>query len=220
MCKDLPAAGNALCSARLRRGRDVRPHRAHLRSPESPACRWDGIIRGVAGRRDCSTTRTGLRVADLATGTGDLLIAMLRRRPEHRESDGPRYLRANAGPLPREASQDRAWRSRRTPERRCLGDAVSRRYVRCRDHGVRHSQHPRRGSDPERNPSHPASPGALALILEFSLPENRIIRWCHLKYLRLAVPFIGAVVSGDRRAYRYLNESIESFCRTQDLSAA
>ena len=60
-------------------------------------------------------------------------------------------------------------------------------------------------------------PGGTALILEFSLPANRVMRWCHLRYLRLVVPFIGALVSGDRHAYRYLNESIESFCRTADF---
>ena len=63
-------------------------------------------------------------------------------------------------------------------------------------------------------------PGGIVLILEFSLPKNRIVRGCHLKYLRLVVPAVGALVSGDRCAYRYLHESIEDFCRTQDLPAS
>jgi demethylmenaquinone methyltransferase / 2-methoxy-6-polyprenyl-1,4-benzoquinol methylase len=62
-------------------------------------------------------------------------------------------------------------------------------------------------------------PGAAAMILEFSLPKNRVLRWCHLKYLRLGVPLIGAVVSGDRQAYRYLNESIEAFHPPKEFCA-
>lgn len=50
-----------------------------------------------------------------------------------------------------------------------------------------------------------------ALILEFSLPKNRVIRWFHLFYLRFVIPVAGAIVSGDRRAYRYLNQTIETF---------
>ncbi len=54
-------------------------------------------------------------------------------------------------------------------------------------------------------------PGGRALILEFSLPKNRCHSLVPLQYLRHGIPLIGAVVSGDRQAYRYLNESIEVF---------
>ena len=57
------------------------------------------------------------------------------------------------------------------------------------------------------------------MILEFSLPPNRIIRSLYLVYLRRVVPFVGGLVSGDKAAYRYLNTTIESFCRTCDLPA-
>lgn len=50
-----------------------------------------------------------------------------------------------------------------------------------------------------------------ALILEFSLPRNPILRKLHLFYLRTFVPWLGAWVSGDKHAYRYLNTTIESF---------
>ena len=48
-------------------------------------------------------------------------------------------------------------------------------------------------------------------ILEFSLPENPIIRFLHLVYLRHAVPLIAFLFSGHYRAYRYLNQTIETF---------
>jgi demethylmenaquinone methyltransferase/2-methoxy-6-polyprenyl-1,4-benzoquinol methylase len=54
-------------------------------------------------------------------------------------------------------------------------------------------------------------PGGRVLVLEFSLPRNPVIRAMHLFYLRHVLPRVGALVSGDLRAYRYLNETIETF---------
>lgn len=54
-------------------------------------------------------------------------------------------------------------------------------------------------------------PDGRALILEFSLPQNRLIRGVHILYLREILPRVGAFVSGDSYAYRYLNETIEAF---------
>ena len=50
-----------------------------------------------------------------------------------------------------------------------------------------------------------------ALILEFSLPKNPIIRFGHLFYLRWVLPVVGGLISGDYEAYKYLNTSIEAF---------
>jgi demethylmenaquinone methyltransferase/2-methoxy-6-polyprenyl-1,4-benzoquinol methylase len=54
-------------------------------------------------------------------------------------------------------------------------------------------------------------PRGKALILEFSLPPNPVIRFFHLNYLRFLVPLIGGIVSGNFPAYRYLNQTIETF---------
>ena len=54
-------------------------------------------------------------------------------------------------------------------------------------------------------------PGGRALILEFSLPDNRLLRGGYLFYLRHILPKLGAIISGDNAAYRYLNETIETF---------
>lgn len=50
-----------------------------------------------------------------------------------------------------------------------------------------------------------------ALILEFSLPENKMLAVFYLFYLRKIVPLIGSCFSGHAQAYRYLNESVENF---------
>jgi len=54
-------------------------------------------------------------------------------------------------------------------------------------------------------------PGGRVLVLEFSLPPNSLIRAIHLFYLRHVLPQVGGLVSGDPWAYRYLNETIETF---------
>ena len=53
--------------------------------------------------------------------------------------------------------------------------------------------------------------GGKALILEFSLPKNPVIRFGHIFYLRYVLPLVGGLISGDYAAYKYLNTSIEAF---------
>lgn len=55
------------------------------------------------------------------------------------------------------------------------------------------------------------APGGQLLILEFSLPKNSFIREFYLWYFRRILPRIGGWISGDYQAYRYLNESVESW---------
>ncbi len=55
------------------------------------------------------------------------------------------------------------------------------------------------------------SPGGQAFIVEFSIPQNFWARLVYLPYLRYIVPIVGGIVSGSRRPYEYLRDSIESF---------
>ena len=55
------------------------------------------------------------------------------------------------------------------------------------------------------------NPGGRALILEFSVPANRLVRGFYLFYFRHVLPRIGEAVSGDGEAYRYLNQTAETF---------
>lgn len=53
--------------------------------------------------------------------------------------------------------------------------------------------------------------GGQVLILEFSLPSNPFLRWCYLKYFRYILPILGSIISGDKKAYKYLNTTVETF---------
>lgn len=60
-------------------------------------------------------------------------------------------------------------------------------------------------------------PGGKLLILEFSLPSNKILRALHLFYLRTLMPRIGGWFSKHPKAYLYLNETIEEFPYGEDF---
>lgn len=54
-------------------------------------------------------------------------------------------------------------------------------------------------------------PGGRAMVMEFSLPKNPIVRWGYLLYFRHILPMIGNALSKNKDAYTYLNESVEQF---------
>ena len=54
-------------------------------------------------------------------------------------------------------------------------------------------------------------PGGKTLILEFSMPPNVLWRLGYVVYLRCVVPLVGFLFSGNFRAYKYLNQTIEKF---------
>jgi len=54
-------------------------------------------------------------------------------------------------------------------------------------------------------------PGGQVYILETSLPRNILFRKLFLFYFRFVLPNLGGLISGDKKAYEYLNQSAESF---------
>jgi len=62
-------------------------------------------------------------------------------------------------------------------------------------------------------------PGGTLSILEFSLPENRLIRTIYLGYFRHVLPRVGAIISGDSQAYSYLNKTVEAFYDGEEFCA-
>lgn len=54
-------------------------------------------------------------------------------------------------------------------------------------------------------------PEGRALIMEFGLPKNPIVRAGYLFYFRKLLPFVGNLVSRHSDAYTYLNRTVEDF---------
>lgn len=54
-------------------------------------------------------------------------------------------------------------------------------------------------------------PGAPAIILEFSKPRHFPFKQLYHIYFRHVLPLIGSWTSGDKKAYRYLFDSVQAF---------
>ena len=62
-------------------------------------------------------------------------------------------------------------------------------------------------------------PGGRLVILELSVPENRILRWGYNLYFKHFVPWIGGRISGDKAAYTYLPASVQAFPGRREWTA-
>ena len=150
------------------------------------------------------------RVVDLATGTGDLAVSLLRNNC------------VGEALLALDISEPMLAIARRKVQRGGYADRV--RFA-CEDatqtslpgdsfdavtmaFGIRNTPDVAKTLDEMYRL---LAKAGTAVILEFSLPAHRMIRAGYLAYLRFAVPLIGGLISGNRQAYRYLDSSIEAF---------
>jgi len=159
----------------------------------------------------CLDEHKNIMLADLATGTGDILIALLRRRNDIESVVGldisGKMLAVCKKKLNRLGLGNQAVLIRgdasHTPFEDNSFNVVTMAF------GVRNM------------PDVPAAlkeirriltPAGKMLILEFTLPASRIVRVMYLLYLKILLPVIAGGVSGDYQPYRYLGRTIESFC--------
>jgi len=59
--------------------------------------------------------------------------------------------------------------------------------------------------------------GGRTVILELSVPQNRLVRWVYDIYFQHILPKVGGALSGDRAAYRYLPASVHHFPSPRDF---
>ena len=50
-----------------------------------------------------------------------------------------------------------------------------------------------------------------AVVLEFVRPKPGLVGGAYRVYLRTMLPAIGGAISGDRAAYRYLSDTVDSY---------
>ena len=60
-------------------------------------------------------------------------------------------------------------------------------------------------------------PGGMVCVLELSTPRNRVIRWFYDLYTLHIIPWAGSLRSGDHDAYRYLPQSIAAVPQGDDM---
>jgi demethylmenaquinone methyltransferase/2-methoxy-6-polyprenyl-1,4-benzoquinol methylase len=151
-----------------------------------------------------------VRLLDLATGTGDVAIALTEAMPKIQKTIGL-DLADNMLDIGRVKVQQKGLNDR---IELVHGDACAIDYPDASFNAISMAFGIRNVPDPlqaMKEMNRVLTEHGRAVILEFSMPKNPVIRWGHLMYLRYGVPAIGWLVSGNYKAYKYLNQSIEDF---------
>ena len=197
------------------------PPRGHVRRMfDEIAGTYDLNNRVLSMRRDVAWRRrlTALlpdgakppRLLDLATGTCDVLMAAHRAGRAAPGSVGADF----SGGMLREGAKKLVRAGLDGPLRLVQADATRLGFADASFDAVTIAFGIRNVLDVDtalREMCRVLRPGGRAVILEFSLPGNRLLRAGYLVYFRHVLPRLGGLVSGKPEAYRYLNQSVESF---------
>jgi len=60
-------------------------------------------------------------------------------------------------------------------------------------------------------------PGGKLVVLEFSKPKQSVVKGFYNLYMRIVTPGIGKLISKNREAYQYLNDSVQKFPEGDDF---
>ncbi|HSW72322.1 MAG TPA: bifunctional demethylmenaquinone methyltransferase/2-methoxy-6-polyprenyl-1,4-benzoquinol methylase UbiE [Chlamydiales bacterium] len=150
--------------------------------------------------------KKGLSHLDLATGTGDQILSLWQHSSNLERSVGidpaEKMLVIAKEKLKGLPAEFQVGFAEKIPSPEMSFDLVTISF------GIRNTENPQLAL---QEMYRVLKPGGRALILEFSLPSNPLIKAAHLFYLRNFVPFIGGLFSKSPSSYRYLNETIEKF---------
>jgi demethylmenaquinone methyltransferase/2-methoxy-6-polyprenyl-1,4-benzoquinol methylase len=151
-----------------------------------------------------------VKIMDVATGTGDLAIAMAKRvdRTQILGVDLSEEMLAVARQkIQKQGLEERIMLVKGDAENLSMVadssvDAVTVAF------GVRNFENIELGL---REMCRTLKEGGKLVVLEFSIPKNRFIRWVYAQYSHRIIPRIGSLISKDKRAYVYLPESVDEF---------
>ncbi|HAZ13554.1 MAG: hypothetical protein A2X86_13565 [Bdellovibrionales bacterium GWA2_49_15] len=168
-----------------------------------------GIDRSWRKKLVKRTSSTPISALDLATGTGDLAIALAKQRPLAKITG----LDLSEGMI--KIGQAKVQAQGLTKQiTLSLGDGVN---LGVTDHsvdlitigfGIRNFSNP---LESLKQCERALIPGGKILILEFSWPRNPAVRLMYNFYFRYLLPWLGNLVSGHKDAYTYLNKTVEDF---------
>lgn len=151
-----------------------------------------------------------LTVLDLATGTADVALALVRHGRGVRQVIGvdqaEEMLRLGRNKVERHGLADRIHFEKADalalPFKAGLFDAVTVAF------GLRNLPDLIKGFMEIRRV---LGPGGRLIVLEFSMPANFLVRPFFYLYLKFIVPAIGYVLTGNHQAYLYLSRTVRDF---------
>ena len=157
------------------------------------------------------------RILDVASGTGDLAIAMARRIRDVQVLGvdlSEQMLAVARRKIEARGLDGRIVLDRGDAERLAVADASV--DVATVAFGVRNFGDLGAGL---RELARTIKPGGKVVILEFSRPRNRVFRALYEFYSYKILPRIGGLVSRDKRAYEYLPASVGEFPAPEEFMA-
>ena len=155
-------------------------------------------------------------VLDIACGTGDFSIALAKAGvPKVRGIDiSEGMMKVGRTKIEEQGLADRICFQQEDSEAMTFADgtfdAVSVSF------GIRNFEHRERGL---QEMDRVLRPGGMLLVLELSVPRNRMLRGLYKLYFLHILPAVGKLISRDPAAYKYLPASVlnfplpETFCR-------
>ena len=147
---------------------------------------------------------------DVACGTGDSTIAIAKAAGPEAKVTGvdisAGMMELVSGKAAKEGVLDRITLRLADGENLPYADGSFQRVF-CA-FGIRNFTHKDKGLEEFRRV---LVPGGKAVILELSVPQAKILRGLYDIYFMHVLPFIGGVISGNKKAYRYLPASVHAF---------
>ena len=147
---------------------------------------------------------------DIATGTGDVMIEMIRQEDHERNVFGLDF----SEPMIRRAREKLSKKGLIRKVGLGLGDALSLPFRENTFSGSMIAFGLRNVVEKEQDLSEMVRvvrPGGKVVILEFTFPQKGLMRRLYPVYFKRILPRIGGLISGDRSAYTYLPESVLHF---------
>jgi len=153
---------------------------------------------------------TPQRILDVACGTGDSTISIAKAAAEGTEVIGADISEGMMALVKGKAEKagvgERISLQVADGEALPFGEGTFDR-VTCA-FGIRNFEHKERGLEEFLRV---LKPGGKVVVLELSVPQNKVVRWVYDLYFLHILPWVGGSISGDRAAYRYLPASVHNF---------
>lgn len=148
------------------------------------------------------------KIIDVATGTGDLAIEAVSTEPSKIAGIdiSEKMLELGRQKIKAKGLENIIELIKCDSENICFEDNTF--DVAMSAFGVRNFSDPVRGLSEMRRV---IRRGGLVLILEFSKPQGFLFKHVYNFYFGNLLPFLGSLFSKDKKAYRYLNESVMDF---------
>jgi demethylmenaquinone methyltransferase/2-methoxy-6-polyprenyl-1,4-benzoquinol methylase len=159
----------------------------------------------------------GGTVLDICSGTGDLIDSLFKHR---RCFSGDVIALDGSYQMLLHAEKKAKKKKKRGRIKYILSDAMNLPMKKCSVTAVMAAFGIRNLTDPKKGLEeifYVLNDGGELVILEFSIPDNGIIRKIYGLYFKKILPILGGIFSGKKSAYSYLVRSVYSFNESFDI---